>query len=97
MHLAAVGLLGLRVVRGWPGNPGSDGASPYRLEPRSMLKAIVVVVLVLVLDLLRLPYRLAASSRRPRPSGSANDADDEDDWVLEPRFMPRSDNFKDRC
>jgi hypothetical protein len=27
---------GSRVVRGWPGNPGSDGALPYRLERRFM-------------------------------------------------------------
>jgi hypothetical protein len=34
--------------------PGSDGASPYRLERRSTLKAILlVVVVVLVLDLFR--------------------------------------------
>jgi hypothetical protein len=41
----------LLVARGWPGNPGSDGASPYRLERRSMLRAILLVV-VLVHDLL---------------------------------------------
>jgi hypothetical protein len=27
---------GSRVVREWPGNPGSDGASPYHLERRFM-------------------------------------------------------------
>jgi hypothetical protein len=38
---------------GWPENPGSDGASPYHLERRFMLRTILlVVVLVLVLDLL---------------------------------------------
>jgi hypothetical protein len=35
-------------ARGWPAPPGSDGASPYRLEPRSMPRAILLVV---VLDL----------------------------------------------
>jgi hypothetical protein len=38
---------GSRVVREWPGNPGSGGASPYHLERRSMLRAILVVVVVL--------------------------------------------------
>jgi hypothetical protein len=36
LHLAAVRLLGPRVVRGRPGSPGSDGASPYHLERRFM-------------------------------------------------------------
>jgi hypothetical protein len=63
LHLAAVRLLGSRVLRGWPGNPGSDGASPYHLEHRSSLGAILLVlVVVLVLDLLRLASRLLAST-----------------------------------
>jgi hypothetical protein len=50
LPLAAFVSWGLRYARGWPGNPGSDGASPYRLERRWILGAILLVV-VLVLDL----------------------------------------------
>jgi hypothetical protein len=43
--------LGSRVFQGWPGSPGSDGASPYHLERRFMLRIILlVIVVVLVLD-----------------------------------------------
>jgi hypothetical protein len=34
--------VGSCVFQGWPGSPGSDGASPYRLERRSMLRTIVL-------------------------------------------------------
>jgi hypothetical protein len=48
-----VSCVGSCLFQGRPGSPGSDGASPYRLERRSMLRAIpLVVVIVLVLDLL---------------------------------------------
>jgi hypothetical protein len=41
--------VGSCVFQGRPGSPGSDGASPYRLKHRSILRAILLVV-VLVLD-----------------------------------------------
>jgi hypothetical protein len=44
--------------------PGSDGASPYRLEHRSMLRAILLVV-VLVLDFLWGFNRSARVTRAP--------------------------------
>jgi hypothetical protein len=51
LHLAAVRLLGVHASSAeWPGNPGSDGASPYHLERRSMLKTILLVLVVLVLE-----------------------------------------------
>jgi hypothetical protein len=51
---------------GRPGNPGSDGASPYRLNRRSILRAILlVVVVVLVLDSFWGLNRNPGDARRP--------------------------------
>jgi hypothetical protein len=54
------------VFQGRPKSPGSDGASPYRLEHRSMVRPILLVVVVLlVLDL------LWGSTRSPRVTRAA--------------------------
>ena len=85
--------MGSPAARGGRAPPGSDGASPYRLELRSSLGAIVlVVVVVLVLDLLssldeednRGLTRSARVGRAPPGSDGASP------YRLELRSMPWS-------